>query len=62
MPTEETDQIKSLIKKYTAKIEDKKRLNQKLNNDQVEGIILALEDVVEETYSSVVKKNLWPTY
>jgi hypothetical protein len=48
MPTEETDQIKSLIKKYTAKIEDKKRLNQKLNNDQVEGIILALEDVVED--------------
>jgi len=48
MPTEETDQIKSLIKKYTAKIEDKKRLNQKLNNDQVEGIILTLEDVVED--------------
>jgi len=48
MPTEETDQIKYLIKKYTAKIEDKKRLNQKLNNDQVEGIILALEDVVED--------------
>jgi hypothetical protein len=48
MPTEETDQIKSLIKKYTAKIEDKKRLNQKLNNDHIEGIILALEDVVED--------------
>lgn len=48
MPTEETDQIKHLIKRYTAKIEDKKRLNQKLNNDQVEGIILALEDVVED--------------
>jgi hypothetical protein len=48
MPTEETDQIKYLIKKYTAKIEDKKRLNQKLNNDQVEGIILTLEDVVED--------------
>jgi len=48
MPTEETDQIKYLIKKYTAKIEDKKRLNQKLNNDYIEGIILALEDVVED--------------
>jgi hypothetical protein len=48
MPTEETDQIEYLIKKYTAKIEDKKQLNQKLNNDHVEGIILALEDVVED--------------
>ena len=38
--------IDQLIKKYETKIEEKKRLNEKLHNDIVEGLILAMEDVV----------------
>ena len=38
--------INQLIKKYESKIEEKKRLNDKLHNDIVEGLILAMEDVV----------------
>ena len=38
--------INSLIKRYELKINDKKRLNEKLRNDIIEGIIISLEDVV----------------
>ena len=30
------------------KLNEKKRLNQKINNDIVEGIILAYEDIIED--------------
>lgn len=40
------DKLKILIKKYKNKIDEKKRINKKLNNDYLEGIILAYEDVV----------------
>lgn len=40
--------LENLIRKYKEKLTDKKKLNQKLNNDMVEGIILAYEDIIED--------------
>lgn len=40
--------IENLIRKYKEKLNEKKRLNQKINNDIVEGIILAYEDIIED--------------
>jgi len=40
--------LENLIRKYKEKLTDKKKLNQKLNNDIIEGIILAYEDIIED--------------
>jgi len=40
--------LENLIRKYKEKLNEKKRLNQKINNDIVEGIILAYEDIIED--------------
>jgi hypothetical protein len=40
--------IQSLIRKYERRIEDKKERIKKVPNDCLNGIILALEDVIED--------------
>ena len=48
--------VKELIKKYEERIESKKEQQEKNHNDIVEGVIIALEDVVEDL------KKLQKTY
>ena len=40
--------LEILIKKYKDKVEEKKQINRKLQNDYLEGIILAYEDVIND--------------
>ena len=56
METKTQNEVKSLIKRYEILLEKKKALNNKNQNDLVEGLINAYEDMIDDLKKVLNKK------
>jgi hypothetical protein len=56
METKTQNEVKSLIKRYETLLEKKKLTNSKNQNDLVEGLINAYEDIIDDLKKVLNKK------